>query len=159
MAAPSTTARTTPDGAMLPNGYQALVAFDADPDFNLWEKEVTPPSLDGGDPVDTQTQHDVQFSTQRPRALTKIDGGQFTAGYDPLVLVDSGAMLNLEQSITWHFPDGSSIAYWGYLKAIKPTGMTDGNMPLCTAEIVITNWDPYNCVIAGPSYTAGTGSC
>lgn len=159
MAAPPVTERATPDGAMLENGYQALVAFNAAPNVQLWEKEVTPPGIDGGEPIDTMTQHDVTWSTQRPRALKKHTNGSFTAGYDPYILHDPGSIINLEQAITWHYPDGSSETYWGYVKSFVPTGMTDGTMPTATVEIVITNWDPYNCVVAGPVYTAGTGSC
>lgn len=159
MAAPPVVARVTPIDPKLTNGYQALIAFQLDPDFSLWEKEVTPPGIEGGDPIDTMTQHDVEYATQAPRALIKHEGGQFTAGYNPGMLVNGDSMINQPQAITYHFPNTDSITYWGYLRSIKATGMSDGTMPLCTAMIEITNYDPYNCVQAGPVYTPGNGSC
>ena len=159
MGAPTITARAEPAGYQLPNGYQALVTFAAAPALALFEREVTPPGWEGGDKIDNSNQHGVKYKIFRPRSLIESTDGSFTAGYDPLAFVDIDDLVNVEESITWHFPDGSAVAYWGYLKSFVPNGMSDGVLPEATTTIVITNWDPYLCVEAGPVYQAGDGSC
>jgi hypothetical protein len=60
------------------------------------------------------------------------------------------ALINNETTITVHFPDGSTLAFYGYLKTFEPQEMTEGEQPEAECEFVVTNWDPANRVEAGP---------
>jgi len=65
----TTTARTTPTGNKLKDGFRTLIAFAADPDVKLWEKEVTLPGIDVGEKIPTTDMHNVTWRTYAPRAL------------------------------------------------------------------------------------------
>ena len=49
MSAPTVTARGTPAGTKLDDGFSTKVAFAADPTIAFFEKTVQPPGFDGGD--------------------------------------------------------------------------------------------------------------
>ena len=104
MAAPATTASSTPAGIHLSDGYSTKIAFERDPDVSFWEKTVAPPGLDGGDPIETTTMHNATFRTMRPRALYTLSEMTTTVAYDPNVYNNiTDNLLNQEGSITIHF--------------------------------------------------------
>jgi hypothetical protein len=141
------------------DGYSTKIAFAVDPDVALWEKTVKPPGLDGGDPIDTTTMHNSTYRTSAPRALVTLTESTFEAGYDPVVYTQLLAILNVQTSITVHFPDGGSLAFFGFLKMFEPSDLTEGEFPTASVTIVPTNVDPVNCVEASPVLVEGTGTC
>lgn len=141
MPAPTPTARVTPSGSRLDDGYQALVTFETDPDVKLWEKEVTPPGIDGGDPINTTTQHNVALRTKSPAALTEMTSSSFTAAYDPAVYPQILALVNVLTVVTYHFPNGTTLAFWGWLRSFEPDGMSEGSQPEATVNIEAANQD------------------
>ena len=152
MTAPAATARTTPTGTMLENGYQSLIAFSTDPDCDIWEKSVQPPGIDGGDSIDITTQHNTTWKTKAAQALADMSDGQITGGYDPKALSQILALCNTSQVITVHFPDGSTWAFFGYLKSFVPNGNENGVMPEATCTFVVTNTDPATGEEEAPVY-------
>ena len=159
MAAPATTASSTPAGIHLSDGYSTKIAFERDPDVSFWEKTVAPPGLDGGDPIETTTMHNATFRTMRPRALYTLSEMTTTVAYDPNVYNNiTDNLLNQEGSITIHFPDGSTLDFFGYLKAFEPSDHEEGSQPEATITIVPTNYVPTNNVEAGPVLTTVAGT-
>lgn len=159
MAAPTVTARVIPAGGPLPDGYQSFLTFSMDPNIEVWEKTVQPLGQEGGDPIDTTTMHNNTFVTKRPQLLMENTDAVVVAGYRPIAFRALQNIINAEQSITIHFPDTSTIAFWGYLKTTEFAPLTRGEQPEVTLTIVCTNWDPNNCVEAGPVVAEGVGSC
>lgn len=157
MAAPTPTARTSPPGIPLGDGYQTLVTFGADPDVNLWEKQVTPPGLDGGDSVDTTTMINSTYRTMRARNLLSMTEAKMTAAYDPVCYTELEALINVETTVTITFPDGSTLAFYGYLQKLEASEIEEGEQPEAEVTIAVTNWDPVNNVEAGPAL-ASVGS-
>lgn len=158
MAAPSATARVTPTGIKLKDGYQSLVTFANDSNISLWEKSVTPPSANGGDSIDQTTMHNTTYRTKAPSALLDLGDSSFTAAYDPDAYNQIIAIINEETTITVTFKDGSTLAFYGYLQAFEPAELTEGSQPEATVTIVCTNWDPTNNVEAGPVLTSVPGT-
>jgi len=158
MANPSPTARQTPGGLFLKNGYQSLITFSADPDISLWEKSVTPPGCDGGDAIDTTTMHNVNYRVFAPRTLITMTESSFTAAYDPAVLTQIFSQLNREQTITVRFADGSTWAFYGFLRVFQPNELTEGEQPTAQVTIQPTNFDPTNRVEAGPALASVSGT-
>lgn len=161
MTAPTPTARTEPTVALLENGYQSLITFATDSDVALFEKSTTPPAIDGGEAIDITTMFNLVAKTKAPQALYDLSDGQMTCGYNPAVYDGIIALVNLiaGQTITQHFPDGSSLAYFGYLKSFAPAALTNGTFPEATVTIVATNRDPSDTSGTGeeaPVYTAPT---
>jgi hypothetical protein len=158
MTAPVKTARITPTGTRLDDGYQTLVAFAADPDVKIWEKSITPPGLDGLDAIDITTMHNETYRTFAPRALITMTESSFTGAYDASSYNQIVALINVETTITIHFPDGSSIAFYGFLKNFQPNELVEGAQPEATCSFVPTNRDPITHAEEAPVYDAGTGT-
>lgn len=141
MAAPAPTVRQTPTGIKLDDGYSTKVTFGRDPDMSVWEKTVKPPGIDGGDAIDTTTMHNTSWRTMAPRSLRTLTEHTFTAAYDPLIYTQILAVLNINDQITVRFPDGSTLAFWGYLKGFEVSDHTEGEQPEATVTVVPTNQD------------------
>lgn len=158
MTAPAPSTRVTPNGRRLGDGYQTLVTLAADTAIDLWEKSVKPPGVQGEDALDTSNQHNVRWRTKSPRRLITLTDFTFTAFYDPGVYVSILDVINVRTTVTVLFPDGSTLAFYGFLKSFEPDNLEDGTQPTATVTIVPTNQDPTTCSEEGPVYTAGTGT-
>ena len=141
MAAPTPTARGTPAGIPLRDGFATFITFADSDTIGLWELETTPPGKDGGDPIDTTTFHNVSRRTKYPRSLIEDTEGSFNCAYDPNVETAIEANVNVNQEITVTFNDGSTKAFWGFLKAFNPQSHVEGEMPQASVEFVCTNMD------------------
>ena len=158
MAAPTPATRQDPSGRMLGDGYRTLVSITSDRNIELWEVSVTPPSLEGDEPVDTSTMHNDRYRTKAPRGLVTLNDFTFTCNYDPVAYSSISAIINVATTITIYFPDGSSLCFYGFVRTFAPDSLEEGTVPTATVTIVPTNMDPTNCVEAAPVYTAGTGT-
>ena len=142
MTAPVATTRVAPVGAHLKDGYQSLITFAADSNVSLWEVEIgTPYGDEGGDPIDLTTMHNTARMTKAPRGLIDTENGSMTCGYTTPARGQCRALINVETTITIKFADGTTEADFGYMKSFKPTGLSDGEMPLADVEFVFTGRD------------------
>ena len=141
-AAPTPTARVDPTGIKLDDGYRTLVTFALDTNIEFWEKSVTPPGLDGGDEIDTTTMHNDDWRTNAPRALITMTPFSMTAAYDPTLYTAALNLINRETTVTVRYPDGSTLAFYGFLKTIEFSELVEGTQPECTLTVVPTNQDP-----------------
>lgn len=158
MAAPTATARGTPTGIAMKDGYRALITLSSNTTIQLWEKTVTPPGFDGGDKIDTTTMHNSDYRTFEPRQLITMTPGGGTCAYDPGVLSAIEAQINRKQTITVRFTDGSTWAFYGFLKSFTPQEMSEGAQPEAQVEFEPTNWDDANDVEAGPAVVSVAGT-
>ncbi len=158
MAAPVAAARSTPLGIFMDDGHSTKVAFSLDPDISLWEKTVTPPGIETGDPVDTSTMHNTVWRTFAERALKTLTPMTFTAAYDPDAYDEVLAIAGTNGTITVHFPDLSTLAFFGILQNFQPGEHSEGAQPEATCTITPTNYDPVNNVEAGPVMTEIAGT-
>jgi hypothetical protein len=150
----TTTARATPVGNRLKRGFRILIAFAADPDVSIWEKTVKPPGVDGGEPVDTTTQHNVDVRTFAARVLKGITEGQSKVAYDPACYPQLIALINVETWMTVHFPDGSTVDFCGFLRTFVPAEAEEPTQPEATVTFTATNQDPDTGLEQLPVYTA-----
>ena len=161
MAAPTPTARVAPNGTKLKDGYKSVITFARLSNFAIFEKSMTPPGYDGGDPIEQTTMHNDDVHTKAPQSLIDCTNSTIKCAYDPKCYKDSGgalSLINIEDTITQRFSDGSTLAYYGYLKSWTPDEMSMGEQPEATVEIVVTNFDPVNKVEALPVLTEVTGT-
>lgn len=157
-AAPAPTVRGTPDGIMLENGFRIKITLASNTTISFWEREVKPPGVDGGDAVDTSTQFNAAWKTKSPRTLKDMTNSTFKAGYDPDVYNDIVAQVNVRTTVTKTYPDGSTLAYFGYLKSFEFDELFDGVFPVANGEIVPTNYDPVSHTEQGPVLTSVSGT-
>lgn len=135
MAAPTPDTRQSPTGIKLIDGYQSLITFSTEPAINLWEKQVTPPPVEGGEPIDQTTMHNIRWRSQAPRSLINLGQSQMVVAYDPGALTAIIEMINLVQTITVAFSDGSTIAFYGWLRSFTPAALVEGTQPEATCII------------------------
>ena len=157
MAAPSPTARGTPTGLPLRDGFATMITFGDNDTVQLWEKEATPPGQDVGDAINVSTFHNTARHTKWPRTLIEDTDGAFTCAYDPTARTAAESLVGNNQEITVTFNDLSTWAFWGFMKSFIPQSVSDGEQPEAQVEFVITNLDDsfaeQNPVVAG---VAGT---
>lgn len=155
--APTPTAREDPGGIMLENGYQALITNSLDPDLSIWEIETGSAGIEGGEPIDTTTQHNSVYRTRAPRALKSYEPFDVKFGYEAGVQKSQiEGLINTRRSgatacvITETMPDGTTLCYYGYFQKVTFDPKVEGELPTGTLTVVPTNWDPINRVEAGP---------
>lgn len=158
MAAPTATARGTPSGIKMDDGYQTLITFASAPTIAFWEKGVTPPGLDGMDGIDTTTMHNVQWRTKAPRALVTMTDLTLTVAWDPVLYQTILTLLNVKTTITVTFPDGGTLAFFGYLQKFEPSEHKEGEQPEATITVTPTNQDPVSGDEEAPVLTNVAGT-
>lgn len=158
-AAPAFADRVMPNGVRLDDGYQSLIVFRNFAALRIWEKTVQPGALEGGDPIMTSTMLNECCETKAPQRLKGVDDIVVVAAYDAGAVETFWTMINVPDAITVIWPDGSRQAQWGYLRRAEFSPLTKGEQPEVTLTIVVTNWDPNECVEACPEWEDGTGSC
>lgn len=128
---------------ILKDGYSTIIGFAENPTIylNMKEKTVKPPGYDGGDEIDTTTMRNETVRTFAPRSLLTLTESTFTAAYDPDVMPELEAMINVNQLITVTYPDLSTLAFWGYLKTAEPSDHEEGSQPTLECSIIPTNED------------------
>jgi hypothetical protein len=154
MAAPAPSPRGVPAGAKLDDGYRTTITVASTPTISFWERSVKPPGIDGGAPVDISTMLSNTWRVMAPRALRTLTNSTARVAYDPRLYSDIVALINVPTTITIHFPDGSSLAFYGFLQNFEPADLVEGTPPEATLTIAPTNYDPVAKVEAAPVYTA-----
>lgn len=158
MASPSATARQTPNGIKLKDGHGTLITFSSDPNLSVWEVGVTPPGMDGGDAIEQTTHHNVTYRTKAPQSLIDLTEGQIRVQYDPVCISEIRAMINVEQTLTVTYPDGSTDAIFGYLRTFETEEIVTGETPEATMSFVPTNVEPGTSTEEAPVYVDVPGT-
>lgn len=158
MGAPVAGNRSTPSGRKMGDGYQTLVAFSAVPDIEFWEQSVTPPGLRAEDPKDTSSMHNTRYRTFSPKRLITCTSFRMNAQYDPVLYTNILNLINVNTTVTVHFPNLDTLAFYGVLTEFQPDALEEGKTPMCSLTVFVTNTDPTDCTEQGPVYTAGPGT-
>jgi len=135
------------------DGHPTKIGFAEDADVAMWEKEVTPPSVEGGGENDTTTMHNLIWRTKAPKKLKTLGESSFTAAYDPAVYEEVITMLNTNQLITVTFADGSTLAFWGWIDSFTPGAAVEGEQPTVDVTIIASNQND-SLVETAPVYAA-----
>jgi hypothetical protein len=77
-----------------------------------------------------------------PRRLKTLTEFEMTAAYDPSLFTAALALINVKTTVTVTFPDGSTLAFYGFLQKIEFSELVEGEQPECTITVVPTNQDP-----------------
>ena len=158
MAAPTPTARITPTGWKMPDGFKSLITFKNAPAVQFWEKTVKPPGFDGGDKIDTTTMHNIKYRTGAAKFLITLTESSAACAYDPDVIDNILNLVNQETTITITFPDHTTLAFYGFLNKFEMNDLKEGEMPEASVSIMPTNWDSVNFVEAAPVLTEAPGT-
>lgn len=165
MAAPTVTVRQTPTGTHLFDGFPSKIVFALAPSIEIWEKKIKPSGVDGREPVDQTTMWNQEWTTVTPRKLRTLMPIEATCAYDVVGFSNLNEILNVIQSITHVWSDGSTLCFWGFLQKFELSEMEEGKQPELQLTIYPSNIDPsaisgkpteYQAVISGVTGTALT---
>lgn len=138
----------------LDDGFRTLISFGGAFGVTLWEKEVTPPGMDGGGPVDTTTMRNSFWRTRNPRWLITLTDLAATVAYDPFFYTTALTFMNVNTFLDVQFPDTAIVSFWGFLDKWTPNPNREGEQPTANIIIVPTNQDEngfeVNPVYVGP---------
>lgn len=148
----TTTARTTPSGVPLEDGFSTKIAFAADPNIDFWEMSVQPPGLDIGEKIETTSMLNDTWRTFAAQVLKTLTDSNLTVKYDPAVYDQIIALQGVNGWITLHFPNGDTLDFVGYLQSFTPQTNEIGQLP--TAAIKINPTNQLLGVETAPDYTA-----
>lgn len=152
MAAPTPSARVTPVGAFLEDGFSTKITIGLDTNISFWEKTVTPPGLDVGERIALSTMFNVAYRTWGLRQLIDLTEASGTAAYDPLVYPQIVAIIGEKTTITVTFSNGDTLAFFGGLRTFVPQSHEEGSQPEANFTISPTNRDSSG-VEQAPVYT------
>ena len=158
MAAPTLVARGTPAGIQLIDGFSTTIALTNLTTISFWETDVAPPPIDGGEPIDLTTHHNTTWRTFANRSLKTLEPFDITAGYDPNLYSQTILQINVTQSMTVTFPDGSTLTFWGFMRRMVKASLVEGTMPTVVVTFVPTNRDPSDGFEAAPVYVDVSGT-
>jgi len=139
--------------ARMDDGFATLITFSEDSDVQLWEKEVTPPGVEGGGENDTTTMQNTAWRTRSPKQLKTLSNAELVAAYDPAVYDEIVSMCNTNQQITVTFPDNSTLVFWGWIDMFTPNRIVEGEQPTANVTIVPSNQNDSGAEVA-PVYSA-----
>jgi len=125
--------------AALQDGYQSLISFAADTTVLFYEKELTPPGVDGGGAIDQTTMLNSTWRTKAPKSLADLTTVNVTVTYDPACYPEAIALVNVNNLITVTFPDGDTLAFWGWLNKFTPGKLAEGEKPTAEIEVIPSN--------------------
>lgn len=129
----------SPFGVRLDDGFSTVITFANATTISFWEKEITPPGMDAGGPVDTTTMRNVLYRTMNAKHLITMTPMTFVAAYNSGVLDDVVNQLGKNQQITVTFPDGRPWTFWGFLDKFQPNALKEGEQPTAQVTIQPTN--------------------
>ena len=161
---PTPSPRVYPGGVQLPNGFSTKIVLSALPAADFFEQTVMAPGYDGGDAIAQTTMLNVAWRTFRPRNLKTLTPITVKAAYDPGFFENCSGhaaitqVINVEQTITVAYPEGTTIAFFGYVGKVEPEANEEGKLPLLTLTITPTNWDYQGNVEAGPTVSSTHGT-
>lgn len=144
---------SSPNSKRLDDGFASLVEMTDFPDVKLYEKEVQPGGIDGGDKIPTSTMRNSVWDTFWHRSLKTATDINYTAAYADDALDDLIAAVNHNQQFVVTFPDGATRTVWGFMKSFIPQKMVIGKQPEADVVFVPTNVDNSGAEVA-PVYTA-----
>lgn len=138
---------------VMTDGFPTTIGFAADPTVLFEEKEVTPPGIDGGDPIETATMRNTAWRTRAARKLKTLTESGLSVAYEPAVYTDILLLVNVNTEITITWPNEGTLEFWGYLQRFTPGAIVEGEQPEAEVTIIPTNENDLGAEVA-PIYTA-----
>lgn len=122
--------------AIINDGHSTIISLGG---TDLFEKQVTPPGMEGGGANDTTTMRNVLWRTRSPKKLITLSESSFVAAYAVAAYTSLLSQLNVNQLITVTFADGATLAFWGWLDMFTPNEITEGEQPTANCTIIPSN--------------------
>jgi hypothetical protein len=115
---------------MLLDGFQTIITLQNIPLVRLFEKEVTPPPITGGGPIDVTNMRSTGWRTAAPKQLKSLGQVSASCAYATEAIDSLMAQIGVNQTITVTFPDTSAIVFWGWVDSFTPSANKEGDQPV-----------------------------
>lgn len=135
----------------LDDGFSTIITFTNIPTVKLYEKEVTPPGMTAGGPIDTTTMRNTTWRTMAPRQLKSLTQISTTVAFATEAIPLVQEQIGVNQEITVTFPDNSTIVFFGWIEEFTFGAFTEGEQPTATLTIQPGNIDTGGDEVA-PAY-------
>lgn len=103
--------------------------------ISVYEKNVTPGGVEGGDPIDITTNDNTSQRSFAPPRLTSPTPTNLEVTYDETDLAALEAAVDQSDTIRIEWPDDTTRAKVGWLRSVTPNQATEGEQP--TAALVV----------------------
>lgn len=134
------------------DGFSTIYTFSDKPSIAFYERETTPPGVEGGGANDTTNMRNTEWRTRAPKKLKTLSDAGTTVMWKSEAYDDVVDMVNVNQLITLTFPDLSTLAFWGWLDVFKPNGHKEGEVATAMVTIIPSNQNDSG-VETGPVFT------
>jgi hypothetical protein len=125
----------------LTDGFATLIHFSQDNTVEMEEVSVTPPGVEGGGENNTSTMQNSTWRTRQPKKLKTLTESSLTVSYDVVAYTKIIAMVNINQFISVIFPDGTVLAFYGWLDSFVPGELVEGEQPTAEITLIPSNQD------------------
>ncbi len=125
----------------LNDGFSTTITLSNIPNVKIFEKEVTPPGISAGGPIDTTTMRNDSWRTMQPRSLKSLTPATITVAFATSAIPIIMGQLKVNQLITITFPDLSTLTFWGWLEEFAFGAFVEGEQPTATATFQPGNQD------------------
>lgn len=142
----------------LDDGFSTIITLENLPTVKLYEKEVTPPGITSGGPIETTTMRTTVWRTNAPRQLKSLSPVSATVAFATEVIPQMVAQVGVNQLITVTFPDGSTIQFYGWIEEFTPAAFTEGEQPTAAITVQPSLVHPDTGATTAPVYDPETGS-
>jgi len=139
--------------AFLTDGFPTTITFSQLPGIKLKEVSVKPPGVSGGGGVDQTNMLNTKYRTQLPKGLIGLKSMTGTFHYNPEVMTDLIAQVNVNGLITVTYQDGSTVAAFGWLDDFTPSDSGEGDKPTASCTFEWSLIDPATGLEAAPVVT------
>jgi len=140
--------------ARMDDGHSTTIEFASEDSAGLkmYEKEVSPPGIEGGGPNDTTTMRNSVYRTFAPKKLITLTDCTLKVSYDAAIEPQLIELVNENNLITITYPDGATLAFWGWLNSFIPDPLIEGAQPEATITIHPSNQNA-SLVETAPEFT------
>lgn len=128
--------------AILNDGFNTTINFPFAGTLFI-EKEITPPSLDGGGEINITAMRNFFWRTRAPKFLRTLDKIALKVRFDPKIyfIAAMPSQLNVNQIIGLIFPvltnsPPRTLSFPGWANKFSPGSFKEGEEPLADMEII-----------------------
>ena len=138
------------------DGFSTIITLENVPTVKIYEKDVTPPGISAGGGIETTTMRSNVWRMMAPKQLKSLTPVSVTVAFATEGMDDIMAQIGINQLVTVSFPDGSSLAFYGWVDEFTPGKFAEGEQPTATMSIIPSLTHPTTGAEAAPVYDSGS---
>lgn len=119
------------------------------------EISVQPPEMDSGGEIDQTSMRNTKWRTSAGKQLIKLGPMTAKVKYEPATYPQIQAILGVTKLITITWPDGATLAFYGFVDKFTPDELVEGTRPEASMTIIPTMQTAV-VVETAPAYTSAT---